>query len=49
MLVNNEVGSIQPIGEIREILQEEGSNALLHVDGIQAFGKIPVDIKGGWI
>ncbi len=46
MLVNNEVGSIQPIGEIREILQEEGSNALLHVDGIQAFGKIPVDIKG---
>lgn len=46
MLVNNEVGSIQPIGEIKDILRGKGSHALLHVDGVQAFGKIPVDING---
>ncbi len=46
MLVNNEVGSIQPIGKIKDILREKGSEAFLHVDGVQAFGKVPVNIKG---
>ncbi|MBU5455421.1 cysteine desulfurase family protein [Caproiciproducens sp. MSJ-32] len=46
MLVNNEVGSIQPIDKIKDILRKEKSKALLHVDGIQAFGKVPVNIKG---
>ena len=46
MQVNNEIGSIQPICEIKNILREEGSNALVHVDGIQGFGKIPIDLKG---
>ena len=45
MLVNNEIGTIEPIWRIREILKEKKSNALLHVDGIQAFGKIPLYLK----
>ena len=41
MYVNNEVGSIQPIGEAAQIIKSR-SNALFHVDGVQAFGKIPL-------
>lgn len=45
MQVNNEIGSIQPTWEIKNVLKEKGSKALIHVDGIQAFGKIPLDIS----
>ncbi len=45
MQVNNEIGSIQPTWEIKRILEEKGSKALVHVDGVQAFGKIPLNIK----
>lgn len=41
MYVNNEVGSIQPIGEAAQIIKSR-SNALFHVDGVQAFDKIPL-------
>ena len=47
MQVNNEIGSIQPTWEIKKILNERKSKALVHVDGIQAFGKIPLDL-GSW-
>jgi cysteine desulfurase len=43
MLANNETGAIQPVAEVARIVHEAGS--LLHVDAIQAFGKIPFDIK----
>ncbi|WP_411844423.1 cysteine desulfurase family protein [Salinicoccus sp. HZC-1] len=43
MLVNNETGVMQPIYEIGEILA--GHNALLHVDAVQAFGHMGVDVK----
>jgi cysteine desulfurase len=43
MLANNETGAIQPIAEAAEIVHGEGG--LLHVDAIQAFGKIPFDIR----
>lgn len=42
MHANNELGTIQPIAEIASIAHEAG--ALLHVDGVQALGKIPVDV-----
>jgi cysteine desulfurase len=42
MHANNEVGTIQPIGEIARITREAG--VPLHVDGVQAVGKIPVDV-----
>ena len=43
MLANNETGAIQPIAEIAAVVHEAGG--LLHVDAIQALGKIPFDIK----
>ena len=43
MLANNETGAIQPIAELAEIVHAAGG--LLHVDAIQAFGKIPFNIN----
>ena len=43
MLANNETGALQPVGEAAEIVHQAGG--LLHVDTIQAFGKIPFDIN----
>ena len=45
MLVNNETGIIEPVREISEIIRESGAKALLHVDAVQAFGKLPVHVK----
>lgn len=44
MMVNNEVGSILPVDQIRECIELKNSPALFHVDAVQAFGKIPVNI-----
>jgi cysteine desulfurase len=43
MLANNETGAVQPVVEVGEIVHSAGG--LLHVDAIQAFGKIPFDIN----
>lgn len=43
MAANNETGALQPIAEAARIVHAAGS--LLHVDAIQALGKIPFDIK----
>ncbi len=43
MLANNETGAVQPVAEAGEIVHSAGG--LLHVDAIQAFGKIPCDIS----
>ena len=43
MMANNETGAIQPAIEIAKIVHETGG--LLHVDAIQALGKIPIDIS----
>lgn len=40
MLVNNEVGVIQPLKEIADIVH--GAGALLHCDAAQALGKLPL-------
>ncbi|MDB5391075.1 MAG: iscS [Planctomycetaceae bacterium] len=42
MWANNEIGSIQPIGEISEICRKR--KVLLHTDAAQAAGKIPLDL-----
>jgi cysteine desulfurase len=44
MYANNEIGVVQPIPEIGKIAKEKG--VLFHVDGVQATGKIPVDVQG---
>ncbi len=41
MLVNNEIGSVQPIEKMSAILKKANKNALLHVDAVQGFCKIP--------
>jgi cysteine desulfurase len=43
MLANNETGAIQPVSEAADAVHEVGG--LLHVDAVQAAGKIPCDIK----
>lgn len=43
MLANNETGAIQPIADIADIVHEAGG--LLHVDAVQALGKIPVSLR----
>ncbi|MCM3569618.1 cysteine desulfurase family protein [Neobacillus mesonae] len=43
MLVNNEVGTIQPIKEIGEMLKDYPT-VLFHVDAVQGIGKVPFDI-----
>jgi cysteine desulfurase len=43
MLANNETGAVQPVAEAGEIVHQAGG--LLHVDAIQAFGKISFDIN----
>lgn len=44
MLANNETGVLFPIEEVGRIVREN-SEALFHVDGVQAVGKIPIDLK----
>lgn len=46
MAANNETGALQPISEVADIAHEAGS--LLHVDAIQALGKIPFNINEIW-
>jgi cysteine desulfurase len=43
MYANNEIGVVQPVAEIGKIAKEKG--VFFHVDGVQAVGKIPVDVQ----
>jgi cysteine desulfurase len=43
MYANNEIGVIQPIEEIGKMAKEKG--VFFHVDGVQAVGKVPVDVQ----
>ena len=45
MLVNNETGAIQPIAQAVELVRKLSPRALFHCDAVQAFGKIPVNVK----
>lgn len=45
MLVNNEVGTIQPVADAAKIIARKRIPALLHVDAVQAFGKLPIHPK----
>src|SRR6202171_3808550 len=42
MYANNEIGVIQPVKDIGKIAHEKG--VLFHTDGVQAVGKVPVDV-----
>ncbi|MGZ0042164.1 cysteine desulfurase family protein [Paenibacillus ottowii] len=46
MHVNNETGRIQPVHDIGAALKKQFPRVLFHIDGVQGFGKLPVDIRG---
>jgi len=43
MSANNEIGVIQPIAEIGKLCHER--NIIFHTDGVQAIGKVPIDVQ----
>jgi cysteine desulfurase len=43
MHANNEIGTVQPLAEIAKVTREAG--VLLHADGVQAAGKIAIDVN----
>ena len=43
MLANNETGTIQPVAEAAELCRRH--DAMLHVDAVQAAGRMPVDLR----
>src|SRR3974390_622179 len=43
MLANNEMGTVQPLEEIRKITRERG--VLLHSDAVQGVGKVEFDVQ----
>ncbi len=42
MFANNEIGTLEPIGEIGRLAREKG--ILFHTDAVQAFGQIPIQV-----
>lgn len=45
MHVNSEVGVIQDIELIGKIIKEKSSRAKFHVDAVQSYGKLPIDVE----
>lgn len=43
MYANNEIGTIQPIGQLCEIAHANG--AMFHTDAVQAVGHVPINVK----
>lgn len=46
MLVQNEVGTIYPVRELARAVRARSKHALVHVDAVQALGKVPVELAG---
>ncbi len=45
MHTNNEIGSLQPLSKISELIKKKSPNALFHVDAVQGFGKARIQPK----
>lgn len=45
MHVNNEMGSIQPVQEIIDLVREKSRKAKVHIDAVQALGKLNINVK----
>ncbi len=45
MLVNNEIGTIQPIQEAAKLTKQLSPFAYFHTDAVQAFGKMPINAQ----
>src|SRR5690606_3213706 len=45
MYVNNEMGAIQNLEAIGNLIKEKSSRAKFHVDAVQGYGKLPIDVN----
>lgn len=45
MLVNNETGAVQPVGQAAALTKRLAPNALFHCDAVQGYGKLSVNVK----
>ncbi|HOK49804.1 MAG TPA: cysteine desulfurase family protein, partial [Sedimentibacter sp.] len=45
MHVNNEIGTVQDINEIGAVIKDKNKNTRFHVDGVQSYGKIKIDVQ----
>ena len=45
MYVNNEMGAIQDLEAIGNLIKERSSRAKFHVDAVQGYGKLPIDVN----
>lgn len=45
MLVNNETGAIFPVAEAAKRIRRKNPETLIHCDGVQAFGKLPLRVS----
>lgn len=45
MLVNNEIGTIQPIDEAVKLTKRLAPFAYFHTDAVQAYGKMPINVQ----
>lgn len=45
MMVNNEIGAVFPLKEISDIVHAANPDCVFHVDGVQGYGRIPIDLK----
>ena len=45
MMVNNEIGTREPIEEISRVIKEKNPNTIFHVDAVQAYGKYVIRPK----
>jgi cysteine desulfurase len=44
-LVNNEIGTVQPIGEAVDIVKDKNPAAIFHTDASDAYGRIPLNVQ----
>lgn len=45
MHVNNEIGIVQDLHKIIKIIKEKNKSTKIHIDGVQSYGKIKIDVK----
>lgn len=44
-MVNHEIGTIQNLGELVEVVKNVDSRIVFHTDAVDAYGRVPIDIK----
>ena len=45
MMVNNEIGTVEPIKELVKVTKEKNKDIIFHTDAVQGLGNVPIDVK----